>query len=711
LIAGATYDVTSAYDDQDREYWHQYPDKSSLRIWRNPRGVLASYGHAISFTYEADGTEVRRDINTGVYQDTGYDDDRRRNEVRVHAANGSLVEDLKWSYDDASNIIAIDDVRPGVSADRDRSERYTYDNLYRLTDARGTWGDAHWAYSPSGNLLNRTSTIPAIDAGAFGYGGAGPHAVTSFKGRSIHYDALGRMLDDGDRKYTWDGADHLVDVTSASGSSAESTFDATGMRRVRTERSASGETHTTLFIDPSCEVKYGKLVRFIPHEGRRIAKLSDTNGVPSGAAPVDGGSDDEPPPPRVRWDEIARLPLVLAILLALIVAYRRAIARATRFALPAVAVALLSVACSDGGNNGPPPILGGTIQTLSDADELMLGDAIGSLTEQTSGTGKAKASFAAYPFGLTRYDSSPETRKYANSPRDASVGLDQMGARSFAPDLGVWTSVDPVTLESPERGISADFATDHPYAYAALSPISHSDEDGRCPVAVAALGMFAGAACVVTAAAAYVIQPKAAPSVPATPSLIQVKVAETTIIEHVAEFVVTTPYQREGTLEDVRQEINKENSGAYSAAPGSNKISETAATGEAHTPKVEEAKAPTVRVEDLPRVGTHGDPRAGKDFTPKGRQVVIDDSKARNGGKPVCVDCGRTTSTPQQSKKGVTPPDDETHVDHMTPKSKGGDGSPSNGCVRCRLHNLQKSDKQEGPSVQAQEPSNDNGSK
>lgn len=60
----------------------------------------------------------------------------------------------------------------------------------------------------------------------------------------------------------------------------------------------------------------------------------------------------------------------------------------------------------------------------------------------------------------------------------------------------------------------------------------------------------------------------------------------------------------------------------------------------------------------------------------------------------VCVDCEVETVPAEQSKKGVTPPKNETHVDHEKPKSKGGSGTPNNGAVRSRDCNLKKSDKE-----------------
>ena len=91
--------------------------------------------------------------------------------------------------------------------------------------------------------------------------------------------------------------------------------------------------------------------------------------------------------------------------------------------------------------------------------------------------------------------------------------------------------------------------------------------------------------------------------------------------------------------------------------------------------------------------GTAGGERAGKPMTPAGKEQVKSENAAQNGGQTTCSNCGQATVPAKQSEAGVTPPKNETHVDHKIPQSKGGDGSPSNGQVLCRDCNLKKSDK------------------
>ena len=87
------------------------------------------------------------------------------------------------------------------------------------------------------------------------------------------------------------------------------------------------------------------------------------------------------------------------------------------------------------------------------------------------------------------------------------------------------------------------------------------------------------------------------------------------------------------------------------------------------------------------------DDRAGKDFTKKGKETVIEQNKAQNKGQTKCSNCGTKTIPGQQSRRGVRKPANETQVDHIIPKSRGGQGRPDNGRVLCRKCNLEKSNR------------------
>lgn len=82
--------------------------------------------------------------------------------------------------------------------------------------------------------------------------------------------------------------------------------------------------------------------------------------------------------------------------------------------------------------------------------------------------------------------------------------------------------------------------------------------------------------------------------------------------------------------------------------------------------------------------------RPGKDFTKAGKEAVKDLNKEKNNGKTVCENCGIETVPGKKSEKGVTPPNNETQVDHVKRKREGGSGTPNNGQVLCRGCNLDK---------------------
>jgi 5-methylcytosine-specific restriction endonuclease McrA len=62
----------------------------------------------------------------------------------------------------------------------------------------------------------------------------------------------------------------------------------------------------------------------------------------------------------------------------------------------------------------------------------------------------------------------------------------------------------------------------------------------------------------------------------------------------------------------------------------------------------------------------------------------------KNNGNMKCEGCGQEVEDAAQHTKGVKPPGNEAHVDHVDPKSNGGSGTPDNGQVLCRDCNLNK---------------------
>jgi HNH endonuclease len=89
-----------------------------------------------------------------------------------------------------------------------------------------------------------------------------------------------------------------------------------------------------------------------------------------------------------------------------------------------------------------------------------------------------------------------------------------------------------------------------------------------------------------------------------------------------------------------------------------------------------------------------GSSRAGKAFTKKQKQTVKQKNAEAHGGSNHCANCDVETVAGKKHEKGVTPPRNETQVDHKLPKAKGGPGDVDNAQVLCRDCNLKKGSKE-----------------
>lgn len=82
-----------------------------------------------------------------------------------------------------------------------------------------------------------------------------------------------------------------------------------------------------------------------------------------------------------------------------------------------------------------------------------------------------------------------------------------------------------------------------------------------------------------------------------------------------------------------------------------------------------------------------------KRFTTKQKIQIKQENAQANEGKNRCEQCRVETVPAKKHEKDVTPPPNETHVDHRIPSAKGGTSEVDNGQVLCRDCNLKKGDK------------------
>jgi len=259
-----------------------------------------------------------------------------------------------------------------------------------------------------------------------------------------------------------------------------------------------------------------------------------------------------------------------------------------------------------------------------------------------------------YPFGLQMpgrtYNLSltNDIYKYSGKELDEENNLDwyYFGARYYDPAIARWLQVDPLASKYPSLS---------PYNYVSNNPLNAIDPDGRSikppPTWLSnAYNSFRGAVTNVVNS-----------------------LKEYGGVAAVAGEVIDTMVPENVTMAAVQVQV----AGLGMTAGLS---SSTVQATPANVTKVDY----TV-VKDNPSVAP------GKKFTQTQKTQIKEVNKSSNSGTLRSDISGKKLVQPKQHKKGVTPPKNEAHVDHIKPKSSGGTNSSSNAQVISREENLIKS--------------------
>ena len=303
----ASYRTVMTHDSSDRLTGIEYPDgthvsygydaRSRTRRIDSPQlGVVVA-----DQTYTAAGLRARIAFGNGVLTSRAYDPRLRPSAITAYPPhNGPPFLDYRYRYDGASNVLAITDRRPAaIRAQRfDNSQRFAYDDLYRLTGAVYDTGRLSLAYDRIGNLTERRFVAaPGAPAGPsmpgrIRHGGSagasdrigrsadapGPQAPSSDEtGRVYTYDANGNLTQLGDMTLAWDFKDRLVAVERPM-IRAEYVYDYTDRRIVKRvlqgpapQRGPPVETH---YLSRYFEVVGGQAQRYVFDGETRLARVS-----------------------------------------------------------------------------------------------------------------------------------------------------------------------------------------------------------------------------------------------------------------------------------------------------------------------------------------------------------------------------------------------------------------------------------------------------
>jgi len=144
---------------------------------------ILSYGNGVS----------SKKTHDSLYRLTGID-------------NGSIYR-VSYDLDPAGNILGISD-----NLEPSRSQSFTYDNLYRLTGARGPYGSIRYTYDEAGNRLSRehdeeTEVYRYLE---------GTNRLIAVNDEPFTYDANANITGMGEKAFVYNQENRLVRASKGS---------------------------------------------------------------------------------------------------------------------------------------------------------------------------------------------------------------------------------------------------------------------------------------------------------------------------------------------------------------------------------------------------------------------------------------------------------------------------------------------------------------
>lgn len=456
-----TFTTEWTYDTWNRLTGMLYPDGEKLTYNYNEGGSLhdmsgvksgTTYNYLPQQGYDKFDQRVYMRYGNGTEMTYTYEPDRRRlHKLTARTAANRMMLDNTYAYDKEETLTGIDNnapLPPSNLMGGKSTYQYTYDDLYRLTAAKGIFSDTTHQYRYSVGLkydnlfsiLNKiqlhekrsyddTAWIRQIKTSynyAYNYDPQGkPHAPAHIGERSFTYDANGNQtgwnhdVSAQNRKITWD-EENRIQSLSDDGELFRYTYDASGDRVLKSigqgqtvsvngkqAAKTSGTGNYTIYINPFEVAGSGGYTKHFYIEGDRIASKLGESGN------------------------------------------------------------------GNGGNNGSAG--GGNGNKQESFQFYYHADHLGNTAFVTDKTGEVYQHLEYFPSGETFIDEHGNQERtpylYNGKELDNETGLYYYGARYYDTRTGVWESTDPL-WELPDE------IDKSPYSYVVDNPINYRDYDG-----------------------------------------------------------------------------------------------------------------------------------------------------------------------------------------------------------------------------------------
>ena len=487
-----TFETNWDYDSWNRMKKIVYPDGEIVSYYYDNGGKLYSmdgdksgqqYNYINAVLYNKYGSRSRIDYGNNTYAEYTYDPlNQRLVNLTSFENGGAIMQNIEYSYDNASNITAIQNTSDYVngSLGGNYSHEYEYDELYRLTTGIGNFESANFGslgyrqtmeYSASGNILHKTVNASKEIGGGIqnvGYDryyeyNDRPHTVTETGDYYYKWDANGNQIHRGgpsDRFLCWDEENRLMAVHERGEQPTYSAYiyDAGGERAwkmasdvvamyINGQGMNYAELVKTLYVNPYMVVSEQEYSKHYYIEGERVCTKIGGGFGPGPNIPFKGELH-----PLVGDYETMRHELWKMTM---------------RFR-----------ECTQ----GPDIVINEKLEPCyngSDEDEKLQyfyhPDHLGSSSFITDATGYATQHLQYLPFGETFVDQQNgyDTRyTFSAKEKDDETQYSYFGARYYDSDLSVWLSVDPMAGKYPSMSA---------YMYCFGNPIRLIDPNGMSP--------------------------------------------------------------------------------------------------------------------------------------------------------------------------------------------------------------------------------------
>jgi len=457
---GRTVTAARTVAGQQYTYGYQYDALNRLRQVTYPGGLAVQYGYnsgkqletvrnagapvvsSIGYSVLGQPREIRH--GNGVVTTTQFfPGNHRPSTLTTRQANGTLLKELAYSYDNVGNVKTVSNEDGATGAVSERS--FDYDPLNRLVEARQCTrltGDscvpARWhsyRYDAIGNLLAHV-TYP---------GGEPEEQILQYHSRAADGPVHG-VSDDGTNRYCYDRNGNMTHVRRF----AEScTSGAIATRQIRynrhnypTEVLNNGSTVASYEYDGDHarvrKVSGGTTTTYL---GQQVRETTGTTTYATNYIDADGTRIAE-----IRTN-VAEVPF------------------ATRsFEETGAAVEALR----------PPTTIPPEPSTAS--MRYYHGDNLGSTTLTTDGTTGAAVSSTTYePFGRIEGTPPPVRYSYTGQEYEQDTGYYDYHARLYDPALGRFISADTIVPDyTNPQALNR-------YSYVYNNPLRYNDPSGHCP--------------------------------------------------------------------------------------------------------------------------------------------------------------------------------------------------------------------------------------